>query len=85
MKNCSKNYNARISITIYSFQDVRRGRKINNIQLGPDNNKLQINFGAKDTSKEKLSNKDDVSDRSNARYNRIFKKTSQVCKYFHTQ
>merc|ERR1712038_978703 len=59
--------------------DVRRGRKIDNLQFGKENDKLTIDFGTNDTSKDKLSTKDNSSERStsSARYNRIFKKTSQ--------
>ena len=61
--------------------DVRRGRKIDNLEFGKDNDKLKIDFGTNDISKDKLSTKDNSSERSSssARYNRIFKKTSQVC------
>ena len=60
--------------------DSGHGTKLKDSKCAKDKDRLTVSINTKRTSDEAVSNKDSVSDKSSSgmRYNRIFKKTSQV-------
>ena len=60
--------------------DTELGTKLKDNKCAKDKDRLTVSINTKRTSDEAVSNKDSASDKSASemRYNRIFKKTSQV-------
>ena len=60
--------------------DTGLGTKFKDNKGAKDKDRLTVSINTKRTSDEAVSNKDSVNDKSSPgmRYNRIFKKTSQV-------
>ena len=66
-------------ILLFTY-DSGRGTKLKDSKCAKDKDRLTVSMNTKRTSDETVSNKESASDKTSSgmRYNRIFKKTSQV-------